>query len=257
MSKTITVPFLTLMLVVSVFVGSAGAYTINDTTDVGKGKSDFADTSYTYVDVIGDAATFDILGIDALTQNNNLILDIFTNFPENGTTVGSVDVFAADLAIDVGSSGLDGKFDFGVAFTNEEGLNKGSLYAVDSWKTSYDHFESTSGYYYGEEWINPYEGAEIPVVGTIASGTAITDTGITWFSGDANFNHRIHLEIALSALGIAAGESAEIGLFLASANCANDIIYGEIEATSVPIGSTALLFGTGFFGLLRFWRRRR
>jgi len=83
------------------------------------------DTSYYYyTDVVGDKAIFDLIGIDALVNNGSLILDVYTNFPESGTTVGSAPVFAADLAIDVATGGnpLDSPFEFGVALSETEGL---------------------------------------------------------------------------------------------------------------------------------------
>jgi hypothetical protein len=159
---------------------------------------------------------------------------------------------------------LSGSFDFGVAFTIQEGLKIGHLYSeVTEWRTSYYYFENeaaVSGYGYGEAWINPNSGErENPIVGTIVGGTDRGTTGLIWNDLDPGTdpNNRVHLEISLDALGIPVGEAATIGLFLASANCANDIIYGEIDVSQVPIGSTGLLFGTGFLGLIRFWRRRR
>lgn len=64
-------------------VSQTGAYTINDTTDVGRGRSGHVDSSYYYTDVVGDKAIFDLLGIVALVNNGSLILDIYTNFPES------------------------------------------------------------------------------------------------------------------------------------------------------------------------------
>lgn len=169
--------------------------------------------------------------------------------------MGSAPVFAADLAIDVvtGGNPLDGAFEFGLAFTETEGLKKGYLYSVDSWKTSSTHFESTSGHYYGEQWYNPILGGHENSVAGISSGTSIEDTALTWNFAGTNPNNRIHLELTMSALGIPGGYTATPSLLLASVSCANDIVYGEIEVSQVPIGYTALLFSTGFPGLIRFW----
>jgi len=242
MKKLLLLPiatFLTLFLSTLTY-----AYTIDDNTKVLQGYSN--SSSYgTWVDVIpaGDGSTYNLWGIDANVNNGKLILDIYTNLPAGGT----IDAFPADLAIDVGES-LDGDFEFGVAFSGETGKTTGNLYSVSSWKSSYEYFEDKSGLIYGEKWNNPHKttdpnlGNERPLV-TIngTNGPSLGDTGLTWTDAGSNPNERIHLEIVLSALGIDPGQTKDIGLFLAAANCANDIIYGEIEVTNVPI-PTAVLF---------------
>jgi hypothetical protein len=253
MNKSLTSLLIAILTIA--FAANINAYDIDDDTLVRKGKS-FSSDLGGYVDVIGDANTYDIFGMNYNISNGILRLDIFTNYPSGGTSISD----PADLAIDVayGGGSLDGKFEFGVAFWNHDGLTRGHLYQADGWTSSSDNFESKTGYWYGELWDNPYTaGEENPVVGTLKSdsATSLYDTGLSWVStGGSDPNYQIHLEFALSALDIGAGSINRIGLFMASASCANDIMYGEVP---VPIGSTALLFGTGLFGLLRFWRRRR
>ena len=68
---------------------STWAYTIIDETEVLKGLSSNSATDG-WVDVIPDGigSTYNILGIDAGVTSGKLVLDIYTNFPESGTTEG-------------------------------------------------------------------------------------------------------------------------------------------------------------------------
>jgi len=242
----------------SLFLSSVTwAYTIEDNTNVLKGLTNSSSTNG-WVDVIpaGISSTYNIFGIDAGVSDGKLVLDIFTNFPESGATEGGLTTFPADLAIDVGDS-LDGIFDYGVAFSTHDSVTKGQLYDVKTWYTSSSYFESITipQYWYGEAWINPYTGSESPVVAMNETDTELGTTGLSWSGAGNDPDYKIHLEILLSALGIDPGQTKDIGLFLAAANCANDIVYGEIEVTNVPIPTAVLLLGSGLLGYVGIRRK--
>jgi hypothetical protein len=186
-------------------------------------------------DRIGNWA-FEIYGIDVLKTSTNLTISLYTNYPQLGYTVGSWATFAGDLAIDANN---DGTYEYGFALTSHDGLSEGNLYKDALWYTS-NHYAPSSGYIYNQDQIV-----------TIQNGTLV-GSAISWgwdgSSGGPDWRIDVNLDPnLLSGLG------EEIGLYWASATCANDYVKGTAP---VPEPATMFLLGSGLIGLAGLARKK-
>lgn len=195
----------------------SSAYTINDPTN----------------DQIGDATrTFETFGIDLLNLNDPLgmIINIYTNYPEAGKTVGAWNTKPADLALDLN---MDGSYETGIALTNHDGLMQGGIYSVSSWFLS-NHFAPASGYSYNKNQIVQIE-----------AGTLLQSGAVAWMVlGTANPNYYIQINPGIA--------DSSFSIFWGTATCANDVIQGSVN---VPEPATFILFGLGMIGIAAFRRR--
>jgi hypothetical protein len=206
--------------------------------------------SYTINDPIPDRIgnwAFEIYGIDVLKTPTNLTISLYTNYPQGGFTVGSWRTFAGDLAIDADN---DGTFEYGFALTdhpvnptgvlNPMAVTAGSLYQVDSWYVSDDYAPSFGGYIYNKDQIV-----------TIQDGSLVGTTifwGWVGLPGGPDWRIDVNLDPSLFS-----GLGEEIGLYWASATCANDYVEGSVP---VPEPTTMLLLGSGLLGLAVCLRKK-
>jgi len=195
-------------------------------------------SAYTINDLVGDqigVKQFDLYGINVIQDTTHITFDIYSNYPQNGVTVGSWKTFAGDLAFDFNN---DGTYDHAVAFTNHDGLTAGGFYSVSSWNTSNNY--ALNGYTYNKNQIV-----------TIKSGSFIEQAdNFAWqnIAGTApDYLWSVTLDKDLFPEGVN-------GIFYSVATCSNDNIKGSFTVTPEP--ATMLLFGMGVAGLAARLRRK-
>jgi len=196
--------------------------------------------SYTINDPVGDQIgnrVFDIYGIDVLTNPTSLTFSLYTNYPKTGYPVVSWATFAGDLAIDANN---DGTYEYGFALTTHDGVSAGQLYNVSAWYMSND-YAPPSGYSYNYGLVTIESG------GLVLSGIPIS---WSWVGLSGGPDYRI--DVTLDP-GLFSGLGDEIGVYWASATCANDYVEGTAP---VPEPATMLLVGAGLIGLAGYGRKK-
>ena len=92
----------------------SSAYTINDPVN---NSFDWSSSPNNF-DRVG-ASIYEAYGMNVSAVGNNLIFDIFTNFPQTGEQVGSWKTLPGDLGIDLNR---DGVYEYGLALTTHDSV---------------------------------------------------------------------------------------------------------------------------------------
>ncbi|HAM87963.1 MAG: hypothetical protein US83_C0001G0095 [Candidatus Falkowbacteria bacterium GW2011_GWC2_38_22] len=209
----------------------------------------FAET-ITINDAVGDAIgiqfetyKIDIKNFTPGINSGAIAFDIYTDYPQNGITVGTWATKPADLFITETYHGVD--YEWAIPLVNRTGFTAGTMYAVGSYFNS-DHFSPGPGYIY-----NPGEKVQIA---TISSNYGIPSLGggsVTWESIPQGISdYIIHITTGI-------WQDDPYGVFdvkWVTAYCANDIISGS--TSPVPEPATMMLFGLGLLGAARISRKK-
>jgi hypothetical protein len=231
---------------------SVYGYTINDGTLVGRGITKPYNSALLWTDVIGNE--FNTYGIDLSQDGSLLKIDIYTDFSgtfTGGTGDSSINLVAADLFLNL--DGVSG-YEFAVAFSDHDSFSKGSIYSVSSAFTSKNKLEEIPGWYYGEYW---HSLDDSPIV-QIETGSNKKDATLADYFPIALQSHEADYlwSLTIDLLDFNVDYKKDIGIFWATATCANDIIEGTAHVNPVPEPATMLLLGSGLIGLAGFGRKK-
>jgi hypothetical protein len=220
----------------------ADTITITDSTLVQEWRGTAVYGSGAWTDVIG-YPTFETTKIDVVLTGSNLKFQIYTNFPLAGNSLAPF----ADMALDLDRNGA---FEKGIVFSDRTGFSKG-LYDVSAWATSVDLYKST-GFIYGGLYDNITP--KIPITqitsGSLLSGVAVSQTTL----GASTPYYMI--EVDLGTVN-GSGQYNNLSLLFGTGTCANDVITGQINGSTVPEPASLLFLGLGLVGLATFRKRFR
>jgi hypothetical protein len=189
--------------------------------------------------------TFELYRMEVNQSGAYISFDIFTNYP-GAVTVGDWQTFAADLAIDVDGNG---SYEYGVAFTEHDGLTRGSLYRVTDWHISNDYYPNPTIYSYN------YNRDQIVTIEDI-NGSQINSGSVNWYGlGGSYPYYRVNTNLYAGDF-LPSGFNGNINVFYGGATCANDYIKGSVPvSSSTPEPATLSLLGLGLLGLI--FRRKK
>ena len=227
------------LAVLMVFTGVTGAfaYTFND-------PSSSAQTLYSG-DRIGDI-TFELYGLDFSQDNGILNFDIFTNYPESGYGVAGWDTIPADFALDIDQNGI---YEFGIAFTDHDGLTSGGIYSDMNWNISGYDRPNNNFIWHKNEIVTIMDGT-----GSLSGNV---NSGVDWISIGSDPDYKISFSLC-SADILPSGFSGDIDFFYGGSTCANDYIEGTVHVDNpVPEPATVILLGSGLLGLAGLRKKKK
>jgi hypothetical protein len=234
--------------------GGSGSLTVNenketivDTTLVERWEKGVPNPGppYGWADVIGPSV-FSTTLMNVIWSGADVLVQVYTNFPENGYQNPPINYLPADVFFDFE---MDGTWDEGVALTDHSTIPadpsppappqppgngqladtfmKGNRYSATAWFSANDIHYNHSGYGGMYDEADP----KIPPV-WMRLGALLSAAEITWTnlgSGDPRGNYRI--DVLLKGVNTS-GKWNKFNVLWATANCANDVIAGKATRPS-------------------------
>jgi hypothetical protein len=206
--------------------------------------------AYTINDAVGDAigiTQFESYGIDVLNytpgQNSGSIsFKLYTNYPQEGVTVGSWKTTPADLFIKETYYGKD--YLWAIPLVSRTGFDAGTMYAVGSYAISDDFDPSPGSFNY-----NHNVPVQITTIGNNYGWTSFGGGSSAWNGVGSNPNWAVNVVTG----GLYQDDPHGVYcLTWGTATCANDVVQG-----CVPIPGAILLLGGGLVRLAAYARRRQ
>jgi len=221
-----------------------------------------------YGDVIGSTSNFQINFMDVEINGSMLTVSINTTFAGKGdnglfsgstfghTGIGYGDLFLSNAWTPNGSPNYEADdasngtvwshgFSLDNRFMNELENGTGTLYSLGSADNHTDIKMSddflSAGYF--------RNGQEVAVDRSSLGVSALANSG-SWDITD----NTVDFEIDLAGTGLLSGSELALRWEF---TCANDVIEGAVDVSSVPVPAAVWLFGSGLIGLVAVARRKQ
>ena len=228
------------------------SYSLNPPYDGGCdviGNEMFYDIQMATFSITGNTATVSVyLNTGAVQGAGNSMY--INSFSDAGDTLmlGDIFFYNPDTVYDPSNSATTAYLKFGVPLADHDGLTAGNLYQVGSSENAQTALGNPSGQFYRQNET------VLITAGTLAStgnGVSIANFG----NGITNALYELTVSFPTTANFLALMQNGQIGLLFSSADCANDVLQGDVS-TPEPKSLVLFLGGLALVCVVG-WKRRQ